>query len=63
MHRFNLLTGRRYEAAFDMIVLPLAREFSPDLIVVSAGFDSARGDLLGGCDLTPRGFARLTSQL
>ncbi|KAH8064639.1 NAD-dependent histone deacetylase [Aureococcus anophagefferens] len=33
------------------------------LIVVSAGFDSARGDPLGGCDLTPRGYARLLDRL
>jgi len=52
-----------YAAAFDLLLLPLYRAFDPDLIVVSAGFDSARGDPLGGCDLTPAGYARLTHGL
>jgi acetoin utilization deacetylase AcuC-like enzyme len=30
-----------YLAAFDQVVLPAAREFAPDLVLVSAGFDSA----------------------
>jgi histone deacetylase 6 len=45
-----------YLAAFDKIVVPAAREFAPDLIFVSAGFDAAEGDPLGGCDVTPRGY-------
>ena len=40
-------------------LLPLFRLYRPELIIVSAGFDSARGDPLGGCDLTPKGYARL----
>ena len=31
------------------MVLPIAYEFAPDLIVVSAGFDAAAGDPIGGC--------------
>ena len=52
-----------YCAALDCVVLPIAREFDPEIVVVSAGFDSARGDPLGGCELTPRGYARLTHRL
>ncbi|EGB04637.1 hypothetical protein AURANDRAFT_3079, partial [Aureococcus anophagefferens] len=52
-----------YAAAFDSLLLPLFRLYRPELIVVSAGFDSARGDPLGGCDLTPRGYARLLDRL
>jgi len=52
-----------YEFAMDSLVLPIANEFSPDLVVVSAGFDAARGDPLGGCDLTPTGYARMTHKL
>jgi histone deacetylase 6 len=36
-------------AAMELIVEPIARAFAPDLIVVAAGFDAARGDPLGGC--------------
>ena len=48
-----------YAYAFEAFLLPLFRLYRPELIIVSAGFDSARGDPLGGCDLTPRGYARL----
>ncbi len=52
-----------YMHAFDRIVMPIAREFDPDLVIVAAGFDAARGDPIGGCDLTPRGYAQMTHML
>lgn len=39
---------------------PAILAFKPDFILISAGFDAARGDLLGGCDLTPQGYAAMT---
>jgi acetoin utilization deacetylase AcuC-like enzyme len=39
---------------------PAVLDFKPDFILISAGFDAARGDLLGGCDLTPAGYAEMT---
>jgi hypothetical protein len=33
------------------------------LVLVSAGFDAARGDPLGGCDVTPAGYAHMTHHL
>ena len=50
-------------AVFDAIVRPLTRALDPDMIIVSAGFDAARGDALGDCDVTPAGFAALTSAI
>ena len=47
-----------YMAAFELVVLPLARAHRPDMILVSAGFDSADGDPQGGMRLTPDGFGR-----
>lgn len=41
-------------------VAPAAARFKPDLIVISAGFDSRKGDLLGDFAITDDGFARLT---
>ena len=38
-----------YALAFFNIVLPIAYEFDPELVLVSAGFDAARGDPLGRC--------------
>src|SRR5207249_3873679 len=52
-----------YLAAFDRLLLPIAREFRPDLVLVSAGFDAAAGDPLGAMRLTPAGYARMTARL
>nr|XP_033779735.1 histone deacetylase 6 isoform X2 [Geotrypetes seraphini] len=52
-----------YLAAFQRLVMPLAYEFNPELVVVSAGFDAARGDPLGGCLVTPEGYAHMTHLL
>jgi histone deacetylase 6 len=50
-------------AAFDRLLLPVARQFAPDLVLVSAGFDAARGDLLGSQLLSPGGYGAMTSRL
>jgi len=52
-----------YLYAWEKVLLPLAKAFQPELTVISAGFDAARGDPLGGCDLTPQGYAHLTKQV
>lgn len=52
-----------YIAAFHRIVMPIATEFNPGLVLVSAGFDAARGDPLGGYNVTPEGYAHLTHML
>ncbi|CAG8522961.1 15584_t:CDS:10 [Acaulospora morrowiae] len=54
-----------YIAAFEYIVLPIARQYNPDLVIVSAGFDAAEGheDGIGGYKITPRGYAYMTQML
>lgn len=52
-----------YIFAFQRIVMPCAMEFDPDLVIISAGFDAAEGDLLGGCHVSPGAYAHMTSQL
>ena len=52
-----------YLAAWDEVLMPVARQFAPDLVFISAGFDAAAGDPLGGCCITPTGYAHLTSAL
>lgn len=52
-----------YALAFDDVIMPVAHAYVPDLVLMSAGFDAARGDPLGGCDLTPAGYAYMTSRL
>ena len=45
------------------VVLPAARAFDPDLVLVSAGYDAHRDDLLGGCSLESVSYAELTRQV
>jgi len=52
-----------YLAAFTHLLLPIAYEFAPDLIIVSAGFDAAEGDPIGGCRLTAECFSHMTALL
>ncbi|KAM9343089.1 histone deacetylase 6 isoform 1-T2 [Pholidichthys leucotaenia] len=52
-----------YLSAFQCVVMPIATEFNPALVLVSAGFDAARGDPLGGYNVTPEGYAHLTHML
>jgi len=40
------------EKLLDEIMLPIAKQFSPDFIIISAGFDSHHSDELGGLFLT-----------
>ena len=49
-----------YAAVFERILKPVALEFNPQLILVSAGFDIYKGDPLGGMRVTSQGFAELT---
>ncbi len=46
--------------AFEKELMPLADEFQPDLVLISAGFDSRIGDPLGDFRLTDSDFAELT---
>ncbi|XP_012585831.1 PREDICTED: histone deacetylase 6 isoform X2 [Condylura cristata] len=52
-----------YLTAWHRLVLPIAYEFNPELVLVSAGFDAAQGDPLGGCQVSPEGYAHLTHLL
>eukprot|EP00927_Polykrikos_kofoidii_P008088 TRINITY_DN13345_c0_g3_i1.p1 TRINITY_DN13345_c0_g3~~TRINITY_DN13345_c0_g3_i1.p1 ORF type:complete len:374 (-),score=62.70 TRINITY_DN13345_c0_g3_i1:128-1081(-) len=52
-----------YAAAWDRLLMPIASQYNPQLVIVSAGFDSARGDPEGELGVTPDGYAYLTSRL
>jgi acetoin utilization deacetylase AcuC-like enzyme/formylglycine-generating enzyme required for sulfatase activity len=49
-----------YLSAFKEKLEPAALSFSPDFILISAGFDAHKDDLLGGMKVTAEGFAQLT---
>ena len=51
------------ERKYAELVLPRLREFKPDLLMVSAGFDAHEMDPLGQLRMTTSGFARLTKAL
>uniref|UniRef100_A0AAQ4PV14 Histone deacetylase n=1 Tax=Gasterosteus aculeatus aculeatus TaxID=481459 RepID=A0AAQ4PV14_GASAC len=54
-----------YLAAFRSVVMPIAQEFSPDFVLVSAGFDAAEGNpaLLGGYKVSAKCFSHMTREL
>ena len=52
-----------YKAAFDRIVLPIASQYQPELILVSCGFDAAAADVIGEYILTAPMYAYMTRKL
>ena len=58
------LGDAEYLAAMRCVVIPVSREFKPDVILISAGFDAAvgHGEALGGYSLSPGLFAWITRQ-
>jgi acetoin utilization deacetylase AcuC-like enzyme len=56
-------TGDVYLQAFDEVIEPLAEQFAPDWVLVSAGFDGHRADLLTGLALTAGDFRDLAARV
>jgi len=52
-----------YLTIFQNILAPIAAQFKPDTILVSAGFDIAASDPLGGMGITAEGFGALTAEV
>ena len=52
-----------YHLVFGEVVVPVLRQFAPDLLIVSAGFDAHERDPLGGMRLTTGAFAAMTQEL
>jgi acetoin utilization deacetylase AcuC-like enzyme len=52
-----------YQLAFAQVVRPVLRQFEPDLIIVSAGFDAHERDPLGGMRLSTASFGAMTLEL
>ncbi len=55
--------GSEYLDIFNNQVLPKFEQFKPDVICISAGFDTARGDKLGNCSLDEEDYVYMTSKL
>jgi acetoin utilization deacetylase AcuC-like enzyme len=52
-----------YRLAFAEVVGPVVRQFRPDIVLVSAGFDAHERDPLGGMRLTTQAFGAMTNEL
>jgi acetoin utilization deacetylase AcuC-like enzyme len=54
---------RAFARIFTEIVVPITREYQPDFIIVSAGFDTYFNDPLGTMAVTEQGYACMTRQI
>jgi acetoin utilization deacetylase AcuC-like enzyme/formylglycine-generating enzyme required for sulfatase activity len=52
-----------YLSVFEDILKPAALSFSPDFVLISAGFDAHENDLLGGMKVTEEGYEQLTQMV
>jgi acetoin utilization deacetylase AcuC-like enzyme len=52
-----------YRLVFEQVVVPVLRQFNPDVVLVSAGFDAHERDPLAGMRLTTEAFAAMTLEL
>jgi hypothetical protein len=57
------LGANEYKLAFESLVLPLANEFKPDVVIISCGFDAGIGDPIGWSRLSPLMYFWMTHQL
>ena len=61
------LSARAGDADYDLVfraaVLPVLEAFSPELVLVSAGYDAHQRDPLGGMAVSTDGYVRLTQRL
>jgi histone deacetylase 6 len=55
------LGNNEYRRACDIILFNMVKEFKPDLIIVSCGFDSAIHDFLGWSKLSPIFYGYMTN--
>jgi acetoin utilization deacetylase AcuC-like enzyme len=54
-------TDADYDHAYERVALPVLKQFKPELILISAGFDAHHRDPLAGMRLTTEAFGRLTA--
>ncbi len=50
-----------YAAAFAGVLLPVLREYGPEVVIVSAGYDAHRADPLGGMGLEAGSFRKMAA--
>jgi acetoin utilization deacetylase AcuC-like enzyme len=55
--------GKEFRVAFEQIILPRLRNFAPELVIISAGFDAHMRDPLANLNLLEPDFAWATQQI
>jgi acetoin utilization deacetylase AcuC-like enzyme len=56
-------SAQDHRQAFTDALHQIERRFQPDLVIISAGFDSRRGDPLGGLMLEDSDFSEMTKEV
>jgi len=56
-------TDADYQHVFDRVALPILRQFAPEVVLISAGFDAHERDPLATMRATEAGFAAMTMAL
>ena len=54
--------SKEYKQIFDEQIFPFSQNFSPDILIISAGFDAHRNDPLAGINLEAEDFAYMTKR-
>lgn len=68
-YNMNIPLSRRqysdehYLDLFDKLIIPALKDYNPELIVISSGFDAVMGDLLGPMLVSPECYGQMTSKL
>jgi len=57
------LENLAYASVFNELLAPITRQYRPELIILSAGYDTHRDDPLGGMMVTGPGFSYMTKVL
>jgi acetoin utilization deacetylase AcuC-like enzyme len=53
----------QYKSAFEQRVIPFLKQFRPDLLIVSAGYDANHADPLAGISLQPQDYGAFTDYI
>jgi acetoin utilization deacetylase AcuC-like enzyme len=56
-------TGEDFLEALTSLILPRLKDFAPDLVLISAGFDGHRDDPLGGLRFSERDYSEATKRI
>ena len=57
------LGNEEYRFACDSLLFPIVKEFSPDLLIISCGFDGGIHDFIGWSQLSPIMYKYMTEEL